>query len=838
MLTANLEARFRSEIGEPPLSGRDASIGFAVDFMRLLGHALPDPVTEQAKIATRLALRAQSDLAAHEIETLVDIACRPDQRAVVNEAGLRAYAARFGTEEEDALRAALAEEVQFSSFSERYGAVSALLLLDALFAVCAEDGIISRNEIAGLQGAAEDLGVDPLLVSTLFRKHDSRHAAGDFQFELGHRPYIIGRSAGADIQLPDPQVAHVHAELRPGNEGSWRIVDRNSGRPTLLEGRPVASAPFTPGDVLRIGPYALQLGPKGRILTAFGDSAVSALSIRSLKRNIGPVALLSDVSFTAFSREVIAIVGPSGSGKTTLLSAITGIAPADSGKVLLDGVSFHAQLEANRSMVGIVPQEDVVHGELTVEESLRWAGRLRLGQDVSSEEVDAAVQRVLAELGIQSIHGSRIGDAVTRGISGGQRKRVSLGHELLTRSTRVLFLDEPTSGLDPRTAQDIVAQARQLADNGRIVFLVTHDVSPMVVNRVDHLLVLAPGGHLAWFGPPSEACDWFNVQSPDEIFGVLSQQSSEEWARRYQEGPAFRKYVRTREHLMGLAGLTSDTTSIAAPVRQSQGFQLKTLVSRYATVKLRDRAGTAILLAQAPLLAVATVIVFPHGDPAMVFVMVLSSLWFGASSAIRELISERPIWRRERRIGLGVVAYMASKVAVLGALVTLQCLLLTVIVWGALGLSSLGFGLPSLALVMCFTGYAGTGLGLFLSSIFKTSEAAIGSLPLVLIPQITFGGLIVKVKDMSSAAAFLSNLTITRHGFEAAISMGECLNVTRTGGATVALPVHGVLADLGFHTSAADGGGGSTGVLLLVLAAFAATFILAATWLTNRVADA
>jgi hypothetical protein len=360
----------------------------------------------------------------------------------------------------------------------------------------------------------------------------------------------------------------------------------------------------------------------------------------------------------------------------------------------------------------------------------------------------------------------------------------------------------------------------------------------MVVNRVDHLLVLAPGGHLAWFGPPADACAWFEVKSPDEIFGVLGLQTSEQWARRYREGPAFRKYVRTREHLLGISGLTSEPENAAHAIRQGQGFQLRTLVSRYATVKLRDGTGTAVLLAQAPLLAVATVIVFPHGDPAMLFVMVLSSLWFGASGAIRELISERPIWRRERRIGLGVVPYMASKVVVLGALVTLQCLLLTVIVWSVLGLSSLGFGLPSLALVMCFTGYAGTGLGLFLSSVFKTSEAAIGSLPLVLIPQITFGGLIVKVKDMSPVASFLSNLTITRHGFEAAITMGECLNVTRTGGATVALPVHGVLADLGFHSSAADGGGGSTGLLLLVLAVFAASFILVAGWLTDRVADA
>jgi ABC-type multidrug transport system fused ATPase/permease subunit len=424
VLSYRLEARFREAIGEPSPSPRDETIGFAVDFVRLLAHALPDPVTDAALRAVRTALQARTDLTGQEADTLVELACTPEHRAAIDEDQIRAFGDRFGRAREEALRTSLAEEVRFSAFAERYGAIESLLLLDALFAVCGEDGVISRNEIAGLQKAAADLQIDPVLVSALFRKHDSRHATGDFQFQLERRSYVVGRSGGADIQLPDPQVGHRHVELVPTPNG-WRILDLGSGRPTLLNGVRVASAPFRPQDELRVGPYALKLGPSGDVLTAFGKGAVSALSARGLKRRIsarsGDVVLLDDVSFTVFSGEVIALVGPSGAGKTTLLHAITGIAPPDDGDVLLDDQDFHRLLQADRSLVGVVPQEDVVHAELTVEESLRWAARLRLGAGVSAARTStSSVDRVLRELGIEHIR--EFGRSATRskrGVSGG-----------------------------------------------------------------------------------------------------------------------------------------------------------------------------------------------------------------------------------------------------------------------------------------------------------------------------------------------------------------------------------------------------------------------------------
>ena len=194
--------------------------------------------------------------------------------------------------------------------------------------------------------------------------------------------------------------------------------------------------------------------------------------------------------FSIFGGELIALIGPSGCGKTTLLNAINGVAPADSGSVMLNGHSFHSLLQDDRSLIGIVPQDDLVLPELTVEEALYYSGRLRLSADSTEEEIQSQVERVLQELDILHIRSSRIGDALKRGISGGQRKRVNLGQELLSQNTKILFLDEPTSGLDPRASQGIVKLVRGLADRGRIVFLVTHDLTDGIINQVDNLLAM------------------------------------------------------------------------------------------------------------------------------------------------------------------------------------------------------------------------------------------------------------------------------------------------------------------------------------------------------------
>jgi ABC-type multidrug transport system ATPase subunit len=835
MLFAALEDRFRNALGERNTAERNESIRFAVEFARLLARILPEIVSVEARQAMERALAARSDLTSEEIRTLLDLALAPENRGSIEDREIRAFGGRFGLPEEQALRAAVAEEISLSTFSERYGSEEALLLLDSLFAICAVDGVIDKEEIGQLQRSAQELGIDPMLVGALFRKHDLRYATGDFTFQLEKDRFTIGRSTACDIQLPDPQVAMRHADLMRASDGGWRIVDLHSGRPTLLNGSPVSQAPFKHGDALRVGPYTLSLDKAQQQLTAFGSRSFSALSVRNLQRKIGQTSLLDNVSFTVFSGEVIAVVGPSGGGKTTLLTAIAGIAPADSGDVLLDGQDFHALLANDRSVMGIVPQDDVVHPELTVEESLFYSGRLRFPKDVPADAIQTEVDRVLDELSISHIRQSRIGDQLRRGVSGGQRKRVSLGQELLTRSTKILFLDEPTSGLDPQTAQDIVSLVRQLADDGRIVFIVTHDVTPSVMSMVDHLIVLARGGRLAWFGPPEEASAYFGVQSPDEIFARLPDMKPEEWGKKYRDSHSFRKFVRTREHLLGLDGVEVQRGKQQRYAPRSAWLQYRTLTLRYWKAKLRDRTGTAVLLAQAPILAVAMKIVFPDPDAATMFMLALSALWFGASGSVRELIADRAIWRREARVGLGTIPYMASKITVLGALVVAQCTMLAGLNWLLLGMYGFGFSLPALVGVTALTGLVGMSLGLLMSAMFSSSEAAVGTLPLLLIPQITFGGLIVKVKEMSVAAKAISYLMITRYAFDGVIKTGEKLSRPGSyGNKREDLAINGVLYDLGFRTSSADDMGLPLWMLCGVLLAFLTVFLVTATLFTRN----
>ena len=857
MQTADLEGRFRAVLGERAASYDNEAIQFAVDFTRLLGRAVADRVTDTDRLAMANAVQARTGLEEDDLNRLLDLALAPEVRTEVQESELRAFGGRFGAAAETALRSAVADEVDMEGFAERYGEAEALLLLDALFYVNGVDGVIDQQEIGRLQGAARRLGVDPMLVGALFRKHDVRHAKGGMLFPLDGDQLLIGRSGNADIQLPDPQVAASHCELSRTEEG-WRVTDLGSGRPTLLNSQVVASAPFAVGDSLRVGPYTLQLDNNGENLAAFGLNSFSSLSVRDLHRRIGDIVLLEGVSFTVFSGEVIALVGPSGAGKTTLLNAIAGIFPADSGQVLFDGQDFHQMLESDRSIVGMVPQDDVIHSELTVEEALYYSGKLRLPSDVDNSDINKEAERVLDELSIDHIKGSRIGDALTRGISGGQRKRASVGQELLTRTTKVLFLDEPTSGLDPQTAQDIVSLIRQLADGGRIVFLVTHDVTPSVMSMIDHLMVLAPGGRLAWFGPPDDAPGYFGVRSIDEIFSRLPDEQPEEWGRRYRDGSAFKKFVATREHLLGLDGIEIAQTVRRQRSTRSPFRQFWTLTQRYTKVKLRDRSGLAVLMLQAPLLAMAMAVVFPDPDMSAFFMLVLSALWFGASGSIRELISDRTIWRRERRVGLGVLPFMASKVVVLSVLTFIQCLVLTGIFYVALDLGGecgadltsfrhrgsgcygeWGFSFPKLLSVTTLTGWAGMSMGLFLSSLFTSSEAAVGSLPLVLIPQITFGGLLVYVKEMTVLAKGVSYAMITRYAFHATLLCGEVVARRDPRGGDHR-PHQGLmpggLNNLGFRDSSlpVEDTGVSLELLLAVLALWAVGFLFGATFFTWR----
>jgi hypothetical protein len=221
------------------------------------------------------------------------------------------------------------------------------------------------------------------------------------------------------------------------------------------------------------------------------------------------------------------------------------------------------------------------------------------------------------------------------------------------RSTRLLFLDEPTSGLDPQAAQDIVQLVRRLADNGRIVVLVTHDLTPEVVAQIDHLSCSREGaasrGSVRRRRPAPGSVSLRRMRSSTGS----PTRSPEEWKTAYRESEAARRYIQTRERALDLGFLGSREDEPAAPMSSARR-QYRTLVARYARTKLRDTTGLLVLAAQPPVLAGGMAIVYPGVAAGTIFMLTLSCLWFGLFAGVRELISDRIVWRRERRLGVGV----------------------------------------------------------------------------------------------------------------------------------------------------------------------------------------
>ena len=669
------------------------------------------------------------------------------------------------------------------------------------------------------------MGIDPGYFTTLLQRHLSLHYLGGQSFALRRRRQLIGRDSACDINLPHPSVAPVHAEL-VWTEGAWRVVSRHL-RPTSVDGVIVASAPLSTGSVIEIGCYSMRV-EDGKIQVSPVQPA-SALVVHQLHRKLGDRNILENVSFTALTGELIALVGPSGSGKSTLLDAISGVSPADSGTVQFDGVPFHDLLKDDPSIVAHVPQDDVVLPELTVEECLHYAGLIRGSAASSDAETRTRVGRLLTELGIDHIRKSRVGNALRRGISGGQRKRVNLGQELMSPSTRVLFLDEPTSGLDPRAAREIVRLARRLADQGRVVFLVTHELGPGLVAQADHLLLLAPGGQLAWYGPPAAACAWMGVDNAEALFDRIGDRTPSAWASAYRASSAGRSYISLRA--AGAAAPTKERRQ--RPTGLSPVAALVVVADRYLRVKSRDRVGLAVTLVQPLLLAGVMALVFQRPSTPLLFMLTLSALWFGMSGAVRELLSDRAQSLRERRVGVGVFPYLGGKVLVLSAVTAVQCVALTACVYVSGSLATGGFSLAALAGVAVLTGWAGMSLGFLVSAAVSSTEAAIGILVLILIPQIAFSGILMPLGEMNPVARVLSTVVVQRYSLDAALRTGETVQYLHRD-EWQERPTAGDLYLLGLRPSGPPPTGYSRGVLAGILGSFASVYLAGAAWWLAR----
>ena len=650
----------------------------------------------------------------------------------------------------------------------------------------------------------------------------------------------IGRVQGNTVVLPHPQVSAHHARMVKEG-GSYRIMDMNSTNHVYVNSELTTSHLLKLGDEIRIGPYKLVY--ESNELKQYDESNFIRIDALNLKKTGNyNVTLLNDLSFSIPPRKFVALVGGSGAGKSTLMDALNGLRPAQGGKVLYNGQDYYRNLAAFSSQLGYVPQDDIVHRELTVERALYYAAKLRLPSDFTAAQIKQRINEVLEDVEMTTRR-----KLLIKKLSGGQRKRVSIALELLANPS-LFFLDEPTSGLDPGLDRKMMFLLRRLADKGHTIVLVTHATNN--INTCDYVCFLCQGGCLAFFGPPEEAKKYFGKTDFAEIYSSLEPTEDnpnipEEAAARFKVSEQYREFVLDPLRSGMSSGVNGQVTvqPVKRPKRGNPLSQFFLLSQRNMELLGNDRATLLIMLLQAPLIALFLMLLVrfevgpgifdankvvqcapqiftssavsqtnPAGSLGItptakqkngngtvscnliqsflqndavgktyaqnnggvakalqdfivvgdsintqraLFLSAFIAVLFGVINAIREIVKEGAIYRRERTVNLGIVPYLLSKILLLGLLALFQSAVLILMV-NAFEPLHQGIFLPVLLecyITVLLASFAGVMIGLAVSAVAPNEDSATSLLPIILIPQVIFAGVEIPLKDAITTTA-------------------------------------------------------------------------------------
>jgi len=596
--------------------------------------------------------------------------------------------------------------------------------------------------------------------------HGDRSPTTFHRLDMG-RVMRIGRALENELVVSDLQVSRHHAEFRATPDGRFEIHDLGSHNGTYVNGQPVpksGKAPVGPNDIIGVGHSTFRL--VGDRLEEFVDTGEVSFSARHLTVTVdGGKQILKDVSFGVPEKSLVAVIGPSGSGKSTLLKALTGYRPANQGDVLYDNRNLYKQFAELRQRIGLVPQDDILHKELTVQKALRYAAKLRFPGDTAESEREARIDEVLRELKLDIHKDKRV-----TSLSGGQRKRVSVALELLTKPS-LIFLDEPTSGLDPGMDRDVMQLLRGLADDGRTVLVVTHSVAELAL--CDKLLVMAPGGGVAYFGPPDEALNFFQYDSWADVFSAFENYRDYDWMGRWRGSPHYQMYA---ADIDAVAPQSVNVQVPPARIQKSQswGSQLWTLMRRYVSVLASDRGFLGLMVILPAVLGVVSMLIpsdygLGYGplnrhrtnrDASTIMLILAVGMCFsGAANSVRELIKERVIYERERATGLSRSAYLMSKVIVLGVVTAFQGVIIAAIGFSTRNMPSEGLIVVKapaieMALAIIALGFTSMMFGLIISALVKTAEKTMPLLVMFAIVQVVFTGVLFQLFDTPGVAQF------------------------------------------------------------------------------------
>jgi ABC-type multidrug transport system ATPase subunit len=587
----------------------------------------------------------------------------------------------------------------------------------------------------------------------------------------------IGRELDNDIVVPDMLASRHHARLLPTADGV-QIQDISSNG-TFVNGGRVKVAHLQDNDVVTIANVDMVF-TNGTLVWRTQPAARSGgLEVRDVSVTIGGNrTLLDHVSFSAKPATLTAVIGPSGSGKSTLLNVIAGGTRPGGGAVSFDGHDVHDGYALLCNRIGMVPQDDVVHRQLTVHQALSYAAELRMSPDTTTAERQWVVQQVLDELELTPHAETRV-----ENLSGGQRKRASVAMELLTGPS-LLILDEPTTGLDPALDQLVMKMLRHLADAGRTVVVVTHSLAYLDV--CDQVLLLAPGGKTAFCGPPGELAATMGTTDWADIFSDIDADPD----------AAHRRFLE-RTGPLELAGqaVVEHPATLGKPARAGLWRQFSTVARRQVRLIRADRGYFWFLVLLPFLLGLLPLAVAGHtgfgraalesaspNEPKQIVVLLnLGAIFMGTALTIRELVGERVIFRREQAAGLSASAYLAAKVIVFGTAAVVQSAILVLIVTTPVigkgpPLGAVVLGSPRLELFVdiAATSAAAAILGLLVSALAQNGNQVLPLMVVAVMTQLVLAGGFIPVT--SRPLDPVSWLLPARWGLAATASTADLTN--------------------------------------------------------------
>lgn len=654
---------------------------------------------------------------------------------------------------------------------------------------------ITPTEGYCLQNGQEiQIGQDPksLITLTYFNPvADDGIMPAKRSISLQNRSVLLGRAPDASLQLDAPMVSRRHAVIEADAQGRYCLHDYSANGVFVKGQRVQNTIKLTEGDTIRISPFILIYRDNKLEIQDQGNQ------IRLDAQNLIIPKRLDQINLAIEPGQFVALVGGSGAGKSTLMRTLLGIEKTTDGVVYLNGDNLQRNFNIYRTQIGYVPQDDIIHSDLKVIEALTYAAKLRLPPDINVKQV---VEKTLED--IEMVHRRH---ALVKQLSGGQRKRVSIGVELLA-DPKLFFLDEPTSGLDPGLDKKMMQLLRKLANQGRTIILVTHATAN--IKLCDRIVFMGRGGQLCYFGPLSEALNFFNVKTGDfaDIYNELETGDTkvQEWATQFRNSDYYQQYIANHLSTVEEPAKTLDLPPQTKPV--SLWKQLFILTQRYFQLTVRDPINLALALFTAPIgislirLAIRDknpLIGNPEATLAslalrVLFVFTCAAIWVGLSSSVQEIIKESAIYLRERLVNLRLFAYLGSKIVILFGLALLQTLLISAVIL-------VGFQDPELSLTSWFNGVSITtfltllscmSLGLLVSAIVKNSSQANSTLPLILLPQIIFSGVLFKMEGLASKFSWLmlSRWSVGAYGSLVNVNKLVPAPTTLPDGSTVPLP--------------------------------------------------